>query len=93
MSFTVDLGCTSERGLRPLNEDFGGVVRSPPAEASRGLIAALADGVSGGGQGLEAAQTTVMGLLGDFFATPDTWETTVVLDRLIGLCQNGTNGS
>jgi serine/threonine protein phosphatase PrpC len=83
MSFTVDIGCTSERGLRPLNEDFGGVVRAPAAEASRGLIAALADGVSGGGQGLEAAQTTVMGLLGDFFATPDTWETTVVLDRLI----------
>ena len=84
MSFTVDLGCTSERGLRSLNEDFGGVVRAPPGEASRGLIAALADGVSGGGQGLEAAQTTVMGLLGDFFATPETWETTVVLDRLIG---------
>jgi hypothetical protein len=40
--------------------------------------------VSGGDQGLEAAQTTVTGLLGNFFATPDTWETTVVLNRLIG---------
>ena len=84
MSFTVDIGCSSQRGQRPLNEDFGGVVRAPAAEAARGLIAAVADGVSSGGQGLEAAQTTVMGLLGDFFAAPDTWETTVVLDRLIG---------
>ena len=84
MSFTVDIGYTSQRGLRALNEDFGGVVRAPQAEASRGLIAAVADGVSAGGQGLEAAQTTVMGLLGDFFSAPDTWETTVVMDRLIG---------
>ncbi|MEN9544650.1 MAG: hypothetical protein RLZZ598_1483, partial [Pseudomonadota bacterium] len=42
------------------------------------------DGVSTGGGGLEAAQSSVMGLLADFFATPDTWEPTVALDRLIG---------
>jgi serine/threonine protein phosphatase PrpC len=48
-----------------------------------GLIAALADGVSAGGHGREAAQTTVMGLLADFFATPATWEMSVALDRLI----------
>ena len=84
MTFSLDIGYASARGPRPVNEDFGGVVQAPPADAQRGLIAAVADGVSMGGQGLEAAQTTVMGLLGDFFATPATWETTVVLDRLIG---------
>jgi len=84
MSFDVDIGYMSQRGPRALNEDFGGAVRASGHEASRGLIAAVADGVSGGGHGLEASQTTVMGLLADFFATPDTWEATVVLDRLIG---------
>lgn len=83
MSFEVDLGHASQRGPRELNEDFAGAVRAAPHEASRGLIAAVADGVSGGGLGLEASQTTVMGLLGDFFAAPATWETTVVLERLI----------
>ncbi|MDE2367721.1 MAG: protein kinase [Burkholderiales bacterium] len=81
MSFEVEIGYQSQRGPRELNEDFGGVVASD--EGGRGLIAALADGVSGGGRGLEAAQTTVMGLLADYFAAPETWETTVVLDRLI----------
>jgi serine/threonine protein phosphatase PrpC len=81
MSFDVDVGHTSRRGPREVNEDFGGALRDE--QTARGLIAALADGVSTGGQGLEAAQTTVMGLLADFFAAPDTWETTVVLDRLI----------
>jgi serine/threonine protein phosphatase PrpC len=84
MSFDVDIGYTSQRGPRELNEDFGGALRAAGADAPRGLIAAVADGVSGGGLGLEASQTTVMGLLEDFFATPATWETTVVLDRLIG---------
>jgi serine/threonine protein phosphatase PrpC len=83
MSFDVDIGYTSQRGPRPVNEDFGGAVRAERFEESRGLIAALADGVSGGGQGLTAAQTTVMGLLADYFATPPTWEATVALDRLI----------
>ena len=67
-----------------MNEDFAGVVRAPTGERSRGLIAAVADGVSGAGFGLEAAQTTVMGLTEDFYAAPATWESTVVLDRLIG---------
>ncbi|SCK47988.1 Serine/threonine protein kinase [Variovorax sp. HW608] len=84
MSFEVDIGYSSERGPRDVNEDFAGAVRAPKGEEARGLIAAIADGVSTGGRGLEAAQTTVMGLLGDYFATPDTWEPTAALDRLIG---------
>jgi len=83
MSFDVEIGHASHRGPRSHNEDFAGAVRAPKAEGSRGLVAAVADGVSTGGLGLEAAQTTVMGLLADYFATPATWEPTVVLDRLI----------
>lgn len=80
MSFDVDIGHASRRGAREHNEDFAGALREP----GRGLIAAIADGVSAGGRGREAAQTTVMGLLADFFAAPATWETTVVFDRLVG---------
>ncbi len=84
MSFAVDIGYASHKGPRSVNEDFGGAVRAAPPEAQRGLIAAVADGVSSGGEGLVAAQTTVRALLGDFFATPARWEPTVALDRLIG---------
>jgi hypothetical protein len=47
------------------------------------LIAAIADGVSAGGQGRMAAQTNVLSLVEDYFAAPETWDTTVVLDRVI----------
>lgn len=88
MSFEVDIGYSSRRGPREVNEDFAGAVHAPPGDDARGLIAAIADGVSSGGRGREAAQTTVMGLLADYFATPATWEPTAALDRLIA-AQNG----
>jgi len=33
--------------------------------------------------GKEAAQTTVTSLVRDYYATPETWDTTVALDRII----------
>jgi serine/threonine protein phosphatase PrpC len=84
MSFEVEIGHASRSGPRDTNEDYAAATRSAPSDRVRGLIAAIADGVSGGGRGLEAAQTSVLGLLADFFATPATWETSVALDRLIG---------
>ena len=83
MSFDVEIGQASERGPRALNEDFAAVRRHAPGDESRGLIAAIADGVSAGGEGRMAAQTSVLSLVEDYFGAPDTWDTTVVLDRVI----------
>ncbi len=83
MSFDIDVGHASERGPRDDNEDFAAVQRPRAADATLGWIAALADGVSGGGGGRIAAQTTVMTLVEDYFGAPPTWDTTVTLDRLI----------
>jgi serine/threonine protein phosphatase PrpC len=84
MALDVDIGWHSARGAREHNEDFAAALEAQPHEAERGLIAAIADGVSSGGRGREAAQTTVMSLLQDFFGTPATWDTSVALDRVIG---------
>ncbi len=83
MSFDVDIGHATERGLRADNEDFVASQRPLAHEEARGFIAAIADGVSSGGGGRMAAQTTVMALVEDYFAAPPTWDTTVVLDRII----------
>lgn len=84
MSFDLDIGHASERGPRERLEDFAAVVRPAPHHEAHGVIAALADGVSSGGGGLEAAQTAVLTVTGDYHATPPTWDTSVALDRLIG---------
>jgi len=84
MSFELDMGCAMARGPRSQLEDFVGCALAPAHQASWGGIAAVADGVSSGGAGLMAAQTTVMTLLSDYHATPATWDTTVALDRILG---------
>ena len=84
MSFDIDIGHSSSPGPREHNEDFAAAMVPAAHEVGRGLIAALADGVSTGGLGREAAQTSVMAVVNDFHAAPALWETTVVLDRLIG---------
>ena len=83
MSFDIDIGHASDLGPREGNEDFAAVQRPGAGDQPLGWIAALADGVSSGGGGRMAAQTTVQSLVQDYFGTPPTWDTTVALDRLI----------
>jgi protein phosphatase len=71
----LEFGYASETGPREHNEDFGGFVTPDAAQATtKGVLAAVADGVSGGVHGREAAETAVRNLLADYYATPDTWE-------------------
>lgn len=83
MSFDVEAAAISQCGQREHNEDAAAVALPEAENDPHGLIAAVADGVSDGGRGREAAQTAVRHLLADYRATPATWDTTVALDRLI----------
>ncbi|TFV86740.1 bifunctional protein-serine/threonine kinase/phosphatase [Oxalobacteraceae bacterium OM1] len=84
MFLTVTVAHASVAGLRPRNEDFVGMVTPREPELStKGLIAAIADGVSGSEGGREAAEYTVRGLLADYYATPDTWAVTQSLDKVL----------
>ncbi|MBC7683306.1 MAG: bifunctional protein-serine/threonine kinase/phosphatase [Ferruginibacter sp.] len=84
MAFQLDIGFTSLAGTKPVNEDFCAAMLPEAGQVDMGCIVALADGVSTGGMGKEAAQTTVTSLVRDYYCTPETWDTTVALDRIIG---------
>lgn len=83
-SLAITTGHCSLAGNRSCNEDFLGMV-TPLAEelAAKGVLAALADGVSGSGAGREAAEYAVRGLLADYYAAPDTWDVPIALDRVL----------
>jgi serine/threonine protein phosphatase PrpC len=83
MSFAMDIAYTSLAGSKPVNEDFAGAMLPEEGQEGMGVIAAIADGVSAGGLGRDAAQTTVTTLVRDYYGTPQTWDTTVALDRII----------
>ncbi len=83
MAFDIDIGFASLTGKRQVNEDFCAAMLPEAGKEGFGAICAIADGVSTGGKGKEAAQTTVMSLVQDYFCTRETWDTTVALDRVI----------
>ncbi len=84
MAFEIDIGFASQAGRKDTNEDFCAALLPEPGQEAMGSIVAIADGVSTGGMGKEAAQTTVTSLVRDYYGTPETWDTTVALDRIIG---------
>ena len=84
----LDIGYSSLAGSKPVNEDFAAAMLPEKREEDMGIIMAVADGVSMGGMGREAAQATVTSLVRDYFGTPPTWDTSVALDRIIA-AQNG----
>lgn len=84
MSLRVAAGHATEAGTRPRNEDFVGMVTpGEPEISTKGLLAAIADGVSGNDGGRQASEYTVRGLLTDYYATPDTWPVTQALERVL----------
>ena len=83
MAFEIDIGFASTAGRKDTNEDFCAAMLPQAGQEDMGSIVAIADGVSTGGMGKEAAQTTVISLVRDYYGTPETWDTTVALDRIL----------
>ncbi|MET0218775.1 MAG: bifunctional protein-serine/threonine kinase/phosphatase [Burkholderiales bacterium] len=84
MPLEISVGAATATGKRERNEDYWGIVTPEGAElASRGAVLAVADGVSGSEEGREAAEYCVRGLLADYYATPETWEVSLAIDRVL----------
>lgn len=69
----VAAGFASLTGPREENQDFAGLYLGTALERARhGIVAGLADGVSGGKAGRVAAELAVRALIEGFYAVPDT---------------------
>lgn len=66
-------GHASERGVRPDNQDFAGIYSATELERMHhGMVAAVADGVSGAKGGRVAAELAVRALIDGLYVQPDT---------------------
>lgn len=84
MSLKFEIGQSSLTGPRPRNEDYVGVVTPSKEQLNiKGALIAVADGVSGNAGGGEASEMTVRTVCADYYATPDTWESLVSLDKVL----------
>lgn len=71
----VDIGSHSIQGLKDNNEDAVGffVPEEPSVLEGKGIVLAVADGVSSAEAGKEASETAITRFLSDYYQTPDTW--------------------
>ncbi|RTR37966.1 bifunctional protein-serine/threonine kinase/phosphatase [Shewanella canadensis] len=71
----INLASHSEKGLKEINEDAVGFFA--PVEdrllEGKGIILAVADGVSSAEAGKDASETAVKRFIDDYYPTPDTW--------------------
>lgn len=71
---TVSVGQYSNKGRKAENQDFHGVmVPNEPQLSTKGIVMAIADGISSSNVSHLASQATISNLLEDYYCTSETW--------------------
>lgn len=84
-NLSITLGQYSIAGIKPNNEDFHGACIPRGIELeSKGIVLAIADGVSASEGGQEASQIAVRQFLEDYFSTPDSWTVKQAVTKVLG---------
>ncbi|MFI3189239.1 protein kinase [Crenothrix sp. D3] len=74
MKLTISIGYATDKGIKADNEDFfGSLIPKEPQLTYKGIVAAIADGMSGSDAGKQASQCCVSSFLADYYSTPDSW--------------------
>ncbi|NOQ64139.1 MAG: protein kinase, partial [Methyloprofundus sp.] len=70
----ISVGSATAKGIKERNEDFLGAIIPEGAQLlHKGVVAAIADGMSGSDAGHEASHCCVASFLNDYYSTPDSW--------------------
>ncbi len=82
--FELDIGQHSETGKKKENQDsFGVLIPDEPEVTYKGIVAVIADGVSGCEDGKIASESCVKSLLHDYYATPDSWSVKRSVEKVL----------
>ncbi len=81
----IDYACRTETGNKPENADAAGVMRPEGATLrNKGVVAAIADGMSSSEGGREAAEVCITGFINDYLSTPDSWTVKTSATKVLG---------
>jgi serine/threonine protein phosphatase PrpC/predicted Ser/Thr protein kinase len=81
---SIAVGQYSDKGRKPLNQDFHGVyIAKEPQLSAKGIAIALADGISSSAVSHIASQAAVTGLLEDYFCTSEAWSVRKSVQRVL----------
>jgi serine/threonine protein kinase/serine/threonine protein phosphatase PrpC len=80
----IAAGQCSDKGRKPLNQDFHAVmIPQEPLLSSKGIAVALADGISSSEVSQIASETSVKGFLEDYYSTSESWSVKTSVQRVL----------
>ncbi|MEB8431397.1 bifunctional protein-serine/threonine kinase/phosphatase [Cocleimonas sp. KMM 6892] len=73
-TLSIKSGQYSDKGLKEVNQDYCGIeTPEVPQLDSKGIVIALADGISSSNVSQEASQAAIEGFVSDYYSTSDAW--------------------
>lgn len=83
-TLSISLGQWSDKGQKPSNQDFyGACLPDDTQRRQKGIVVALADGISSSAVSRDAAEAAVGGFLTDYYATPAPWSVKSSAQRVL----------
>ena len=91
-SLRVTLGQHSQAGRKPVNQDFhGAAIPTEPHLSTKGIVIALADGISSSAVSQVASAAAVRGFLDDYYCTSEAWSVSRAAQRVLGATNSWLN--
>lgn len=83
-TLSISVGQHSSAGIKAINQDRCGVfVPEGDETITRGIVAAVADGISSSEVSQEASSAVIASLLEDYYATPESWTVQTAGERVL----------
>ncbi|MFT5533772.1 MAG: serine/threonine protein phosphatase PrpC/predicted Ser/Thr protein kinase [Burkholderiaceae bacterium] len=80
----ISAGQYSDKGSKEINQDFHGIYIPEKSQLSlKGIVIALADGISSSGVSQIASQCAVTSFLEDYYCTPEAWSVKTSAERVL----------
>lgn len=80
----VSIGRATHKGVKAINQDFiGSRVPKEPLLSTKGIVLAMADGVSSSKVSQVASQAAVSGFLEDYYCTSDSWSVKTSVQKVV----------
>lgn len=89
----ISVGQHSDKGRKSVNQDFCGFrIPDEPLRSTKGIVVAMADGISSSSVSQVASQSAVSGFLEDYYCTSDAWSVKTSAERVLEATNAWLNG-
>jgi serine/threonine protein phosphatase PrpC len=81
---SVVIGQARTKGVKAINQDaIGKVIPTEPQLSTKGIVVAMADGISSSQVSQIASQTAVASFIEDYYCTSDSWSVKTSVQKVV----------